>query len=146
MKPYLIQKVYDTKEQTLADIQQDAQIRLDVWLGKGNAKIAIAQVGDKTLQYTIDRKYGRFYQDPRPYSDCNESIFSWDKYIFLGTGWQVGTYADFEHLDAPYVITPSVEDFLKELRMASRENHASRVRSVAVDNYLEKIIITVEYV
>ena len=146
MKPYLINKVYDTRAQSLADIQQDAQIRLDVWLGKGNAKISIAQIGDKTLQYTIERKFGRFYEDPRPFSDCNEHIFSWDKHIFLGTDWQVGSYADFEHLNGPYLVTYTVEDFLGELKRASRENHASRIRSIAVDNYLEKIIIIVEYV
>jgi hypothetical protein len=146
MRPYLIKTVFDTKKQSLSEIEKEAQSRLDVWLGKGNVVFSINQPGPKTLEYTFERKYGNFYKDPRCWSDCNEHIFSWDKHIFLGTGWKAGTYADFSNLNGPYVINYGLEDFLREIKEASKEYHASRARSVMVDNYLDRIIITVEYV
>lgn len=146
MRPYLIKTVFDTKKQSLSEIEKEAQSRLDVWLGKGNVIFSIKQPGPKTLEYTFERKYGSFYTDPRCWSDCNEHIFSWDKHIILGTDWKAGTYADFSKLNGPYVINYGVEEFLREIKEVSKEYHASRVRSVVVDNYLDKIIITVEYV
>ena len=146
MRPYLINTVFDTNKQTLNEIEREAQSRLDVWLGQGRVTISISQPGPKTLEYTFERKFGDFYTDPRCWSDCNERIFSWDKHIYLGTGWKAGTYADFSKLNGPYVINYGIEDFLRDIRRDSREYHASRVRSVEVDNYLDKIIITVEYV
>lgn len=146
MRPYLIKTVFDTKKQTLDEIKDEAQFRLDVWLGKGNVIFSIAQPEPKTLQYTFERKYGDFYKDPRCWSDCNEHIFSWDKHIFLGNDWQIGTYADFSKLNGSYVISYGIDDFLREIKQASKEYHASRARSVKVDNYLDRIIITVEYV
>ena len=146
MRLYLIKTVFDTKKQSLNEIEKEAQFRLDAWLGKGKVIFSINQPGPKTLEYTFERKYGDFYTDPRCWSDCNERIFSWDKHIYLGTGWIAGTYADFSKLNGPYVIHYGLEEFLQDIKDASRVYHASRARSVKVDNYLDKIIITVEYV
>ena len=146
MRPYLIKTVFDTKKQSLNEIEREAQSRLDTWLGKGNVIFSIDLAGPKTLEYTFERKYGDFYTDPRCWSDCNERVFSWDKHIYLGTGWKSGTYADFSKVNGPYVIHYGLEEFLQDIKEASKEYHASRAKSVKVDNYLDRIIITVEYV
>ena len=76
MKIVLFDYLYNTKEWSISDIQIQGQARLDSWLGPNKVRLDVAQLAEKQFKFTLWRKYGHWYQDPKPYSDCNVGINS----------------------------------------------------------------------
>lgn len=147
MKIVLFDRLYDTKKLVLTDIQKFGQYRLDQWLGKAKVKFEIAQKNLKVFTVTLWREYGPWYEDPRPWSDHNEYIVDVDVAIFLAAGYQTGTVADFsEHLGW-CIWRPDVETmFLPEMKEMAKRHHGSRIKHIAVDNYLDHVELTITYV
>ena len=83
----LFDHLYKTKDWSLSGLQAIGQIHLDDWLGKGNVRLEVDRPQDRVLVYTLWRQYGPWYEDPKRFSDCNETINSWDMNIFLGDGY-----------------------------------------------------------
>ena len=144
MKYFLIGTVLDTKDYaSLQDMQDFLQRRLDAWLGKGKTQIKVDQLGSHTMKFTLYRKYGSWFEDPQRYQP-QTSVFSWDKIILLGDGYEKGTYADFDTLNGRYVISYGEEDFFYDYKRAARANHGSRIKNLSQQSYLDRIEFTVE--
>lgn len=137
---------YSTKDWSPLGIQTLGQHRLDQWLGVGKVKFEVAQLEDRKFKFTIWRTYGQWYEDPKRFSDCNETINAWDMNIFLGTDYQTGTVADFENHPGPYIISWGVqENFLPEMRAMAKKYHGTRIKSIEVDNNLDHIDLVITY-
>ena len=145
MKIVLFDYAYNTKDWSPLGIQTLGQHRLDQWLGLGKVKFEVAQLEDRKFKFTIWRKYGPWYEDPKRFSDCNETINSWDENIFLGTDYQTGTVADFENHPGPYIISNGIPDFLREMRAMAKKYHGTRIKSIEVDNNLDHIDLVITY-
>ena len=147
MKIVLFDCPYDTKYLSPQDIQAAGQFRLNLWLGKDKVKFEVHKIEEKIWKFTLWRTYGPWYKDPKPWSDCNEKINSWDENIFLGTEYQTGTEADFENHPGPYIINPDIETiFLPDMKQMAKKHHGSRIRSLSVDNNLDHVELTITYV
>ena len=146
MKIVLFDYAYNTKDWSPLGIQTLGQHRLDQWLGVGKVKFEVAQLAERQFKFTIWRTYGQWYEDPKRFSDCNETINSWDENIFLGTNYQTGTVADFSTHTGPYIISNCVQSiFLPELRDMAKKHHGTRIRSIDVDNNLDHIDLVITY-
>ncbi len=141
----LFDELYQTNSLSPLGIQFMGQHRLDAWLGPDNVKLEVAQLEERKFQFTLWRNYGDWYKDPKPWSDCNESINSWDMCIFLGDGYQTGTYADFSIHPGPYIISHGIPDFLRELRDMAKKHHGTRIKAIDVDNNLDHVVLTITY-
>ena len=130
----LFDEPYSTKSLSPLGIQTLGQTRLDQWLGKDKVKFEVAQLGS------------RKYQDPKLWSNCNDSINSWDENIFLGTEYQTGTVADFSTHPCSYIICNDVKSiFLPEMRDMAKKYHGTRIKSIEVDNNLDHIDMILTY-
>ena len=137
---------YSTKDWSTLGIQTLGQHRLDQWLGPGKVKLDVAQLEDRKFKFTLWRTYGQWYEDPKRFSYCNETINSWDMNIFLGTDYQTGTYANFSTHPGPYIISNCVQSiFLPELRNMAKKYHGTRIKSIDVDNNLDHIDLVITY-
>ena len=137
---------YSTKSLSPLGIQTLGQHRLDQWLGPAKVKFEVAQLAERQFKFTLRRTYGQWYEDPKRFSDCNETINSWDMNIFLGTDYQTGTYADFSTHPGPYILSYGVqEDFLPDLRNMAKKYHGTRIKSIDVDNNLDHVVLTITY-
>ena len=137
---------YSTKNWSPLGILTLGQHRLDQWLGPGKVKFEVAQLEDRKFKFTIWRTYGQWYEDPKRFSDCNETINSWDENIFLGTDYQTGTVADFSTHTGPYIISNCVQSiFLPEMRAMAKKYHGTRIKSIDVDNNLDHIDLVITY-
>ena len=137
---------YSTKDWSPLGIQTLGQHRLDQWLGPGKVKFEVAQLEDRKFKFTIWRTYGQWYEDPKRFSDCNETINSWDENIFLGTDYQTGTVANFSTHTGPYIISNDVNSiFLPEMRAMAKKYHGSRIKNIEVDNNLDHIDLIITY-
>ena len=142
----LFDELYKTNSLAPSGIEHLGQHRLDQWLGPGKVKFEVAQLAERQFKFTIWRQYGPWYTDPKCWSDCNETINSWDMNIFLGTDYQTGTYADFSTHPGPYVLSYGVqEDFLRNLRDMAKKYHGTRIKSIEVDNNLDHIDLVITY-
>ena len=142
----LFDELYKTNSLAPSGIELLGQDRLDAWLGKDKVKFEVAQLADRTFKFTLWRHYGPWYKDPKLWSDCNEKINSWDEAIFLGTEYQTGTEADFEHHPGPYIISNDIKSiFLPEMREMAKKHHGTRIKSIAVDNFLDHVELKIEY-
>ena len=142
----LFDDLYPTNSLAPLGIQTLGQHRLDQWLGPGKVKFEVAQLADRTFKFTLWRTYGPWYEDPKRFSDCNETINSWDMNIFLADGYQTGTVADFENHPGPYIISNCVQSiFLPKMRDMARKYHGTRIKSIDVDNNLDHVVLTITY-
>lgn len=137
---------YSTKDWSPLGIQTQGQHRLDAWLGVGKVKFEVAQLEDRKFKFTIWRTYGQWYEDPKRFSDCNDSINSWDENIFLGTDYQTGTVADFSTHTGPYIISNDIKSiFLPEMKAMAKKYHGTRIKAIEVDNNLDHIDVILTY-
>ena len=137
---------YSTKDWSPLGIQTLGQHRLDQWLGPGKVKFEVAQLADRTFKFTIWRTYGQWYEDPKRFSDCNETINSWDENIFLGTDYQTGTVANFSTHTGRYIISNDVKSiFLPEMKAMAKKYHGTRIKAIEVDNNLDHIDLVITY-
>lgn len=137
---------YSTKDWSPLGIQTLGQHRLDQWLGPGKVKFEVAQLEDRKFKFTIWRTYGQWYEDPKRFSDCNETLNSWDENIFLGTDYQTGTVADFSTHPGPYIISNDVKSiFLPEMKAMAKKYHGTRIKAIEVDNNLDHIDLVITY-
>lgn len=137
---------YSTKDWSPLGIQTLGQHRLDQWLGPGKVKFDVVQLEDRKFKFTIWRTYGQWYEDPKRFSDCNDSINSWDENIFLGTDYQTGTVADFSTHTGRYIISNDVKSiFLPEMKAMAKKYHGTRIKSIEVDNNLDHIDLVITY-
>lgn len=137
---------YSTKSWSPFGIQSMAQMRLDDWLGIGKVRFEVTQLEERKFKFTLWRQYGDWYEDPKRWSNCNEHINSWDENIFLGTDYQTGTVADFEHHTGRYIISNDVKSiFLPEMRDMAKKYHGTKIKSIEVDNNLDHIDLIITY-
>lgn len=142
----LFDELYKTNSLAPSGIELLGQSRLDQWLGKDKVKFEVKQESEKVFEFTLWRTYGQWYEDPKRFSDCNETINSWDENIFLGIGYQTGTYADFSTYPGRYIINNGVQSiFLPELRDMANRYHGTRIKSIDVDNNLDHVVLTITY-
>ena len=142
----LFDEPYSTKSLSPLGIQTLGQTRLDQWLGKDKVKFEVAQLGSRKFKFTLWRQYGSWYQDPKLWSNCNDSINSWDENIFLGTEYQTGTVADFSTHPCSYIICNDVKSiFLPEMRDMAKKYHGTRIKSIDVDNNLDHVDLVITY-
>ena len=141
----LFDELYKTNSLSPLGIQYMGQQRLDAWLGPGKVKFEVAQLAERQFKFTLWREYGPWYQDPKPFSNCNDTIFAWDQQIFLGTDYQTGTQADFQNHTARYIISYGIPDFLREMRDMAKKHHGTRIKSIEVDNNLDHIDLILTY-
>ena len=142
----LFDELYKTNSLAPSGIELLGQLRLDRGLGKDKVKFEVAQLEDRKFKFTIWRTYGQWYEVPKRFSDCNETINSWDENIFLGTDYQTGTRADFSTHPGPYIISNCVQSiFLPELRDMAKKNHGTRIKAIDVDNNLDHIDLVITY-
>lgn len=146
IKIVLFDELYKTNSLSPLGIQHMGQQRLDAWLGVGKVKFEVAQLEDRKFKFTIWRTYGQWYEDPKRFSDCNETINSWDINIFLGTDYQTDTRADFSTHPGPYILSFGVqENFLPDLRNMAKKYHGTRIKAIEVDNNLDHIDVILTY-
>ena len=146
MKIVLFDEVYDTKSLSPLGIQTMGQYRLDQWLGKDKVKFEVAQISDRVFKFTIWRTYGPWYEDPKLFSDCNESILDYDSNIFEGLGYQTGTVADFSEHQGWAIWRPDVKSlFLREMREIAKRHHGTRIKDIQVDNNLDHVDVIITY-
>ena len=146
IKIVLFDELYKTNSLSPLGIQYMGQQRLDAWLGVGKVKFEVAQLAERQFKFTIWRTYGQWYEDPKRFSDCNETINSWDENIFLGTDYQTGTVADFSTHPGPYIISNCVQSiFLPEMKAMAKKYHGTRIKSIEVDNNLDHIDLVITY-
>jgi hypothetical protein len=142
----LFDELYKTNSLAPSGIELLGQLRLDRWLGKDKVKFEVAQLAERQFKFTLWRTYGPWYEDPKRFSDCNETINSWDMNIFLGTDYQTGTEADFENHPGPYIISWGVqENFLRAMRDMAKKYYGTRINSIEVDNNLDHIDVIINY-
>ena len=147
MKYAIFDYVYNTKRLSALGMEYMMQRRLDKWLGQGkvSVKVELSGVKNEIMDVTIYRKYGDWYEDPRIWSGYNECIYGWDKQIFLAEGYQEGTAADFENNTCRYRIYEDVQTlFLPDLKDMAKKHHATRIKSAAVDNYIDHVTLHLE--
>lgn len=142
----LFDHLYRTKDWSLLGLQTMGQYDLDAWLGKGNVRLDVKRPEDRVLVYTLWRTYGPWYEDPKRFSDCNDHIVDLDANIFLGSGYQIGTRADFSKHPGPYIIEPDIKTiFLPDMRDMAKKHHGTRIKTIDVDNYLDHVVLTITY-
>lgn len=145
MKYVIFNEVYDTNALSAAGIENFMQTRLDAWLGVGNVRVEVNLPADNVMEVTLWRNYGPWYEDPKRFSSCNDTINSWDETIFLGTDYQTGTTADFQNHNGRYKISHDVDSiFLPELQEMAKRHRGSKVKGVSVDNNLDHVTLTIE--
>lgn len=146
MKIVLFDYLYNTKEWSISDIQIQGQARLDSWLGPNKVRLDVAQLAEKQFKFTLWRKYGHWYQDPKPYSDCNDHIVDFDAQIFLGRGYQPNSTVDFTEHPGWCIWNPDIETlFLPEMKAVAKNHHGSRIKNIEVDNNLDHIDLIITY-
>lgn len=143
MKFCIFNEVYDTKSLSDYGMKVQMQKRLDAWLGKGNTTVDVQLPSEREMVLTLHRDYGSWYKDPKLYSSCNDSISAYDKQIFLTEDYQTGTQANWSNHEGRYIINYSIKDFCNELKTMAKANHASRIKSVEIDNYLDHVILRI---
>lgn len=146
MKIVLFDYLYNTKDWSISDIQIQGQARLDSWLGPNKVRLDVAQLAEKQFKFTLWRKYGHWYQDPKPYSDCNDHIVDFDAQIFLGRGYQPNSTVDFTEHPGWCIWNPDIETlFLPEMKAVAKNHHGSRIKNIEVDNNLDHIDLIITY-
>lgn len=147
MKIVLFDFLYDTKKLSYPEIQKLGQSRLDAWLGKDNTRFEIEEAGERSIKCTLWRQYGRWYQDPKCSSNCNSSVVDFDAAIFEGQHYQTGTVADFSEHPGWAIWYPDIETIFKpEMKTLAKKHHGSRIKNIVVDNFLDHVVVEIEYV
>ena len=146
MKYTIFNESYDTEILSALEMKTNMQQRLDAWLGVGKVTVDVNMLAENIMELTLWRTYGSWYEDPKRFSNCNDSIFSFDKHILLGTDYQTGTEADFETLSGRYLIFDDVDDVLYDMKQMAKKHHGSRIKSLSVDNNLDHITLRIELV
>ena len=146
MKLVIFDEVYNTKSLSTLGIEFMGQDRLDQWLGKDKVKFEVKQLDAKVYKFTIWRTYGRWYEDPKRFSDCNEHIVDIDAMIIKGEGYQTGTVADFSEHPGWCIWEPDIKSmFLPDMRAIAKKHHGTRIKSIEADNNLDHIDLTITY-
>lgn len=144
MKYFLINTVLDTKSfSTTQEMEEALQKKLDAWLGKDKTQIKVTALNDHTIQFTLYRKYGSWYEDPQM-TQPNHDVFCWDEVILEGDGWEYGTTADLETHTGRYVIYHDEKDFFYDYKGLARKHHCTPIKSLSQQSYLDRIEFTVE--
>lgn len=145
MKYFLVGTVLDTKSLSPNGFQFVLQQRLDNWLGKDKTQIKVEVLNDHTMKFTLYRKYGDWYEDPQRFKP-NDNVFSWDKIILLGDGYQTGTEADFDTHNGRYAIYHDQEDFFYDYKEKVKGNRCTKIKHLEQQSFLDRIEFTVELV
>jgi len=148
MKIVLFDECYDTKSLSALGMENQMQKRLDAWLGTGTVVVKVSLQEDvKKCVVTLWREYGDWYSDPKVFrSSCNDSIFTYDETIFLGRGYQTGTVMDLKTLNSRYIWSNDIKTiFLPSLKEMAKKYHGTRIKSIEVDNNLDHIELTLQY-
>ena len=145
----VVGKLYDTQLMSVADIKDSVQARLDDWLGKDNVRFEFNKIDDRTFEYTFYRKYGPWYE-PSPFYTPGDhgyigNILMKDRQIFLGEGWQSGTYADLTEHTCWYVGYNPQDFVLSDYQKLCQQLKADRPKTLDYKDNLEKIVITIGY-
>ena len=145
MKYFLVDMVLDTRNLSPFGMQCHLQDKLDTWLGIRKVKIEVEALNEKTMMFTLYRKYGEWYDDPESKGKTFfDSIFSWDEIILEGKGWRQGSYADFDNHPGPYIIYDCVDDFFSDYKQEARRRHCTRIVNLNIKSYLNRVEFTVE--
>ena len=146
LKIVLFDELYKTNSLSPLGIQYMGQQRLDAWLGVGKVKFEVAQLAERQFKFTLWREYGPWYQDPKPFSNCNDNIVDFDAAIFLGKNYQTGTVADFTEHPGWCIWSPDIKTiFLPDMRDMAKKHHGTRIKSIEVDNNLDHIDLIITY-
>lgn len=141
MKYSLFDEIYDTKSQSADGMKEAMTKRLQSWLGN-QVSVSVELIGNRNeiMEVTLNRQYGEWYEDPKRWSDCNETINSWDETIFLGDGYQTGCEADFSQHTGHYIIRDDIQSiFLPKMKEMAKKHHASKIKAISVDNNLDHV-------
>ena len=141
-KIFIAGETFDvTKHLAVAELL--IQDRLDCWLGKNTVKVQLNKPTADEIEVTIFRKYGNFYkvQTGRAFF---QSIFTYDRQILLGEGYQYGTVVDLTVYEGQLIHYDGVEGFFKEYKKLAREAKASRINELQFADTLDYMKLTIK--
>ncbi len=147
MKVFIAGEIFDTGKTNVSDIKWKLQRRLFQWLGltpdgEFNFKVdSVAMINPNKIELKFSRHYGSYYDTAFTHEDC---IFSYDKQILLGDGYQTGCNADFSKHPGRYVIRYHIDGFLDDYKQTVKGLHCSRMKKISISEIPDQITITYE--
>ena len=119
------------------------QDRLDCWLGKNTVNVQLNKPTADEIEVTIFRKYGEFYKPPTGYSFF-QSIFTYDRQIPLGDGYQYGTVVDLTKYEGQFIHYDCIDDFFSRYKKKARQAKASRIKELNFSDTLDYMKLTIK--
>lgn len=141
-KIFIAGETFDvTKHLAVAELM--VQDRLDCWLGKNTVTVKLDKPAVDEIEVTIFRKYGSFYKVQTGHSFF-QSIFTYDKQILLGEGYQYGTIVNLTVYEGQFIHYDGVEGFFKEYKKMARQAKASRFKELNFSDTLSYMKLTIK--
>lgn len=141
-KIFIAGETFDvTKHLAVAELL--IQDRLDCWLGKNTVNVQLNKPTADEIEVTIFRQYGSFYKVQTGHSFF-QSIFTYDKQILLGEGYQYGTIVNLTVYEGQFIHYDGVEGFFKEYKKMARQAKASRIKELNFSDTLDYMKLTIK--
>ena len=133
-------KVYDHKQKSLLDIQQEIQQELDQEYGKGMLQMDISLLGKNEYQFLLHRSFAKNIKPGMTAFD-HQTIYMFDYDMFLGDNpsSQFRPYAFMMHY------YEQIDEFVKQYKKKAVKAGGNRPKEITIEDNTNFIKVTVKY-
>jgi len=146
---YFMGQVLETDQLTPAAMETLLQQTADKFVGAGKVTIGVDAINAKIMKFTVYRRYNQDFTDRRwfpdgtfHYSNDIDNLFSEDQQLIMGGGYVnpmqwLGVYASAH-------MYYQKSEVIKDYKKVARENHASVIKHVALNDFPNRLEMEVE--
>ena len=146
---YFIGQVLETDKLTPAAMETLLQQTADKFVGAGKVTIGVDAINAKIMKFTVYRRYNQDFTDNRWLQDGTfrlssdmDNLFSEDQKLIMGERYTnpmqwIGVYASAN-------LYFQKSEVIKDYKKAARENHASVIKHVALNDLPDRLEMEVE--
>lgn len=150
-KFYFMGQILKTDSLSPFGMQWKLQSIVDSWIGEERVIIKVENAGRNTLRFILYRKYEGDYNERRflpdgsfCFSDGGDKVFDMDEQLIMGKDYKnpatwIGVYASAR-------LFYRKEDVIKTYVKAAKLNHASKIKDVAIQEFPDRLEMTIELV
>jgi hypothetical protein len=148
-KFYFMGQILKTDSLSLFGMQCKLQSVVDSWIGEGRVLVKVVNEGGNTLRFILYRKYEADYIERRflpdgsfCFSDGADKVFEMDEQLIMGQDYKnpaawIGVYASAR-------LFYQKEQVIKTYVKAAKLNHASKIKDVAIQEFPDRLEMTIE--
>ena len=133
-------KVYDHKQKSLSEIQQEIQQELDTEYGKGKLRLDISIPRNNQYQFILHRVFVNNVKSGMTAFD-HQTIYMFDFDMFLGNdpSSQFRPYAFMMHY------YEQIDEFVKQYKKKAVKSGGNRPKEITIEDNTNYIKVTVKY-